>query len=60
MPQGPRINPQEVEAVRDEIELLKSLKKNDAKFEDTVVDLLDHFEHYTLLMAHMAVIYVQC
>lgn len=38
-------DPHYAEAARDEIKLLKALKKEDAKFEETVVELLDHFEH---------------
>lgn len=38
-------DPHYAEAARDEIKLLEALKTDDANFEDTVVELLDYFEH---------------
>lgn len=38
-------NPHYAEAARDEIRLLKALKTDNSSFRDTVVELLDHFEH---------------
>lgn len=40
-----KADPHYAEAARDEIKLLKSLKQDGKKMEETVVELLDHFEH---------------